>query len=80
MRPRRQQQRNCGHKPYTQELAEVDRAVLDSETDGFVKVHVREGSDKIVGRDDGRKSRRRDHLRADGPRLKPAWDSALLAM
>ncbi|MDO8431713.1 MAG: mercuric reductase [Candidatus Binatus sp.] len=34
---------------YSQELAEVDRAVLDGETDGFVKVHVREGSDTIVG-------------------------------
>jgi pyruvate/2-oxoglutarate dehydrogenase complex dihydrolipoamide dehydrogenase (E3) component len=34
---------------YTQELAEIDRAVLDGETDGFVKVHVRKGSDKIVG-------------------------------
>ncbi len=34
---------------YRQELAEVDRAVLDGETEGFVKVHVREGSDTIVG-------------------------------
>jgi pyruvate/2-oxoglutarate dehydrogenase complex dihydrolipoamide dehydrogenase (E3) component len=34
---------------YTQELAEVDRAVLDGETEGFVKVHVREGTDNIVG-------------------------------
>jgi pyruvate/2-oxoglutarate dehydrogenase complex dihydrolipoamide dehydrogenase (E3) component len=34
---------------YTQELKEVDRAVLDGETDGFVKVHVRKGSDQIVG-------------------------------
>jgi pyruvate/2-oxoglutarate dehydrogenase complex dihydrolipoamide dehydrogenase (E3) component len=34
---------------YTQELAEVDRAVLDGETNGFVKVHVRAGSDRIVG-------------------------------
>ncbi len=34
---------------YTQELAEVDRAVLDGETDGFVKVHVQQGSDQIVG-------------------------------
>jgi len=34
---------------YLQELAEVDRAVIDGETDGFVKVHVREGSDQIVG-------------------------------
>jgi len=34
---------------YKQELAEVDRAVLDGETDGFVKVHVREGTDRILG-------------------------------
>ena len=34
---------------YTQELSEVDRAILDGETDGFVRVHVRKGTDKIVG-------------------------------
>jgi pyruvate/2-oxoglutarate dehydrogenase complex dihydrolipoamide dehydrogenase (E3) component len=34
---------------YTQELKEVDRAVLDGETEGFVRVHVREGTDRIVG-------------------------------
>ncbi|HUG36522.1 MAG TPA: hypothetical protein VML54_06200, partial [Candidatus Limnocylindrales bacterium] len=34
---------------FVQPLAEVDRAVLDGETDGFVKVHVREGTDAIVG-------------------------------
>ena len=27
----------------------MDRAVADGEEDGFVKVHVRKGSDKIVG-------------------------------
>jgi pyruvate/2-oxoglutarate dehydrogenase complex dihydrolipoamide dehydrogenase (E3) component len=31
------------------ELAEVDRAVLDGETDGFALVHVRKGTDQIVG-------------------------------
>jgi pyruvate/2-oxoglutarate dehydrogenase complex dihydrolipoamide dehydrogenase (E3) component len=36
-------------RTYVQELAEVDRAILDGETDGFVKIHVREGSDRIVG-------------------------------
>ena len=36
-------------KTFTQPLAEVDRAVLDGETEGFVKVHVRAGSDQIVG-------------------------------
>ena len=36
-------------KTFVQPLAEADRAVLDGETDGFVKVHVQEGSDKILG-------------------------------
>ena len=30
-------------------LAEVDRARTDGETEGFVKVHVRRGTDRIVG-------------------------------
>ena len=30
-------------------MAHVDRAVLDGDTDGFVKIHVRAGSDRIVG-------------------------------
>ncbi|HUT10405.1 MAG TPA: mercuric reductase [Thermoguttaceae bacterium] len=34
---------------YVQELAEVDRAVLDGQSEGFVKVHVIAGSDRIVG-------------------------------
>jgi pyruvate/2-oxoglutarate dehydrogenase complex dihydrolipoamide dehydrogenase (E3) component len=34
---------------FVQPLAEVDRAALDGETEGFVKVHVRAGSDQIVG-------------------------------
>jgi len=34
---------------YVQELAEVDRAVLDGQTEGFVKIHVIAGSDRIVG-------------------------------
>ncbi|HEY9158127.1 mercuric reductase [Candidatus Binatus sp.] len=42
-------QRGITVATYTQELAEVDRAVLDGETDGFVKLHVRQGSDRIVG-------------------------------
>ena len=40
-----------GHKVQTfmQELADVDRALLDGEAEGFVKVHVKEGSDEILG-------------------------------
>ncbi len=34
---------------YVQEFRHVDRAILDGETDGFVKIHVAAGSDKIVG-------------------------------
>jgi pyruvate/2-oxoglutarate dehydrogenase complex dihydrolipoamide dehydrogenase (E3) component len=34
---------------FTQEMNRVDRAILDGETEGFVKVHVRRGTDRIVG-------------------------------
>ncbi len=34
---------------FTQPLSEVDRAILDEETEGFVRVHVRRGTDEIVG-------------------------------
>jgi pyruvate/2-oxoglutarate dehydrogenase complex dihydrolipoamide dehydrogenase (E3) component len=34
---------------YTYPLREVDRAVLDGETIGFARLHVRKGTDKIVG-------------------------------
>jgi pyruvate/2-oxoglutarate dehydrogenase complex dihydrolipoamide dehydrogenase (E3) component len=36
-------------RTFTEPMARVDRAVLDGDTDGFVKVHVRAGSDRIVG-------------------------------
>ncbi len=34
---------------FTRELAEVDRAILEGRTEGFVRVHVRKGTDKIAG-------------------------------
>jgi pyruvate/2-oxoglutarate dehydrogenase complex dihydrolipoamide dehydrogenase (E3) component len=34
---------------YTVQLADVDRAILEGETEGFVRVHVKKGTDKIVG-------------------------------
>ena len=34
---------------FTQEMSGVDRAILEGETGGFVRVHVRKGSDEIVG-------------------------------
>ena len=34
---------------YTQDLSGVDRAILEGETGGFVKVHAKRGSDRILG-------------------------------
>ncbi|MBN8246713.1 MAG: mercuric reductase [Verrucomicrobia bacterium] len=34
---------------FTQELHRVDRALLDGEPEGFVRVHVRRGTDTLVG-------------------------------
>jgi len=34
---------------FVQDFRDVDRAILDGEDDGFVKVHVKKGTDKIVG-------------------------------
>ena len=36
-------------RTFVQALSEVDRAVLDGESEGLVKVHVREGTDRVVG-------------------------------
>jgi hypothetical protein len=36
-------------KTFTIPMHDVDRAITDSEEDGFVKIHLREGSDKILG-------------------------------
>lgn len=34
---------------FTQRFAEVDRSILEGDTEGFVRVHVRRGTDRIVG-------------------------------
>lgn len=34
---------------YTYKLDEVDRAVLDGEEEGFARIHIKKGSDQIVG-------------------------------
>lgn len=49
MHEREAEKKGIKVKTFVQELAEADRAVLDGETDGFVKVHVQDGSDKILG-------------------------------
>jgi len=30
-------------------VQDVDRALIDGQTDGFVKLHIRDGSDEILG-------------------------------
>lgn len=37
------------HRTFVQELKDVDRAILDGEEEGFVKVHVEAKSDRILG-------------------------------
>ena len=34
---------------FVQEFADVDRSILEGDTEGFVKVHLKRGSDRIVG-------------------------------
>ncbi|MEO8809981.1 MAG: mercuric reductase [Rhodanobacter sp.] len=36
-------------KTFTIPMHEIDRAILDSDEEGFVKIHIREGSDTILG-------------------------------
>ena len=42
-------ERNIPVKTFTIPMHDVDRAIADGEEDGFVKIHVREGTDKILG-------------------------------
>lgn len=42
-------QRGIAIETFEQALAHVDRAIVDGDTDGFVRVHVRAGTDQIVG-------------------------------
>lgn len=41
--------RNIPYTTVKREFADVDRAIVDGETNGFVKIHVKKGSDQILG-------------------------------
>ena len=41
--------KNIPVKTFTVLMHEVDRAITDGEEEGFVKIHVKEGTDKILG-------------------------------
>jgi pyruvate/2-oxoglutarate dehydrogenase complex dihydrolipoamide dehydrogenase (E3) component len=42
-------EKNIPVKTFTILMHEVDRAITDGEEEGFVKLHVREGTGKILG-------------------------------
>jgi len=42
-------ERNIPYATYTRQFADVDRSRLEGQTEGFVKIHVKRGSDTIVG-------------------------------
>jgi pyruvate/2-oxoglutarate dehydrogenase complex dihydrolipoamide dehydrogenase (E3) component len=46
---RQARQQGIPVKTFTVPMHDVDRAVTDGEEDGFVKIHVREGTDTILG-------------------------------
>ena len=41
--------RGIPFKTITREFADVDRTILDGDTEGFVKIHVKKGTDRILG-------------------------------
>ena len=43
------QEQNIAYATFQRAFAEVDRAIVDEETEGFVKIHVKKGSDQILG-------------------------------
>jgi pyruvate/2-oxoglutarate dehydrogenase complex dihydrolipoamide dehydrogenase (E3) component len=46
---REAREKNIPVKTFTVLMHDVDRAVTDGEEEGFVKIHVREGTDRILG-------------------------------
>eukprot|EP00298_Acanthocystis_sp_HF-20_P004079 c14418_g2_i1.p1 GENE.c14418_g2_i1~~c14418_g2_i1.p1 ORF type:complete len:678 (-),score=342.32 c14418_g2_i1:21-2033(-) len=42
-------ERGIQYETYQKNLDDVDRAILEGETEGFVKIHVKAGTDKILG-------------------------------
>ena len=47
--PKEAEARGIAIDTYTQELSGVDRAILEGETEGFVRIHTKRGTDRIVG-------------------------------
>jgi pyruvate/2-oxoglutarate dehydrogenase complex dihydrolipoamide dehydrogenase (E3) component len=49
MHVREARQRSILVKSFTIMMQDVDRAITDGQDDGFVKIHIRDGTDEILG-------------------------------
>ncbi len=47
--PKEAKEKGIAIDTYTQELRDVDRAVLEGESEGFVRVHTKKGTDTVLG-------------------------------
>lgn len=47
--PRDMEAKKIAFDTFTKEFSDNDRAILEGETEGFVKIHVKRGTDKIIG-------------------------------
>jgi pyruvate/2-oxoglutarate dehydrogenase complex dihydrolipoamide dehydrogenase (E3) component len=43
------QEKSIEFATFTREFSDVDRTILEGETEGFVKIHVKKGTDQILG-------------------------------
>jgi pyruvate/2-oxoglutarate dehydrogenase complex dihydrolipoamide dehydrogenase (E3) component len=42
-------ERNTAFVTFTRDFSDVDRGIVDGETEGFVRIHVKKGTDQILG-------------------------------
>ena len=47
--PKEAEEKGIAIQTFSQEFSDVDRAILEGETEGFVRVHSQQGTDKILG-------------------------------
>ncbi|CAN0082483.1 unnamed protein product [Pylaiella littoralis] len=47
--PRDMEAKNIAFDTYTKQFDDNDRAILEGQTEGFVKIHVKKGTDRIIG-------------------------------
>ena len=43
------QERNIEYATFIREFSDIDRSIVDGDTEGYVKIHVKKGTDRIIG-------------------------------